>query len=108
MGCPNSTVDIHDTLACAMCYVITYRKSPSEFVRTPAVYREPFTKLPNSQLVDLLEMAKVMGIDLTKFQGTAHLRQQAKSYIGRGGCDGGYTVVNVVLVLRISRFDCQF
>ena len=32
----------------------------------PTVYREPLTHLPNPQLVDLLEMAKVMGIDLSK------------------------------------------
>jgi len=34
----------------------------------PAVYREPLTKLPNPQLVDLMEMAKVMGIDISQFK----------------------------------------
>ncbi|MGB9421898.1 MAG: guanitoxin biosynthesis MBL fold metallo-hydrolase GntH [Candidatus Acidiferrum sp.] len=34
----------------------------------PDVYREPLTKLPNPQLVDLMEMAKVMGIDISKFK----------------------------------------
>jgi len=34
----------------------------------PNVYREPLTKLPNPQLVDLIEMAKVMGIDISKFK----------------------------------------
>jgi hypothetical protein len=34
----------------------------------PNVYREPLTKLPNPQLVDLMEMAKVMGIDMSKFK----------------------------------------
>ena len=34
----------------------------------PDVYREPLTKLPNPQQVDLIEMAKVMGIDLSKFK----------------------------------------
>ena len=33
----------------------------------PDVYRDPLTKLPNPQLVDLREMASVMNIDLTKF-----------------------------------------
>ena len=33
----------------------------------PDVYREPLTTLPDPQEVDLLEMAKVMGIDVTKF-----------------------------------------
>ena len=33
----------------------------------PDVYREPLTKLPNPQLVDLREMARAMNIDLTKF-----------------------------------------
>jgi len=34
----------------------------------PNVYREPLTKLPNPQLVDLIEMAKVMGIDMSQFK----------------------------------------
>ncbi len=34
----------------------------------PNVYREPLTKLPNPQLVDLMEMARVMGIDISKFK----------------------------------------
>jgi ribonuclease Z len=34
----------------------------------PDVYRQPLTKLPNPQLVDLMEMAKVMGIDVSKFK----------------------------------------
>ena len=34
----------------------------------PDVYRQPLTKLPNPQLVDLMEMAKVMGIDISKFK----------------------------------------
>jgi len=34
----------------------------------PDVYREPLTKLANPQEVDLLTMAKVMGIDLSKFK----------------------------------------
>jgi ribonuclease BN (tRNA processing enzyme) len=34
----------------------------------PNVYREPLTKLPNPQHVDLMEMAKVMGIDISKFK----------------------------------------
>ena len=34
----------------------------------PEVYREPVTKLPNPQEVDLIEMARVMGIDLSKFK----------------------------------------
>jgi len=34
----------------------------------PTVYREPLTKLPNPQLVDLMEMAKVMGIDISQFK----------------------------------------
>ena len=33
----------------------------------PDVYREPVTKLANPELVDLREIAKVMGIDLSKF-----------------------------------------
>jgi len=33
----------------------------------PEVYREPLTKLPNPQEVDLLALAKVMGIDIRKF-----------------------------------------
>jgi hypothetical protein len=32
----------------------------------PELYREPLTKLPNPQLVNLLEMAKAMGIDLSQ------------------------------------------
>jgi hypothetical protein len=35
-------------------------------VRPPDVYREPLTKLADPQEVDLLEMAKVMGFDLSK------------------------------------------
>ena len=34
----------------------------------PEVYRQPLTKLPKPQLVDLMEMAKVMGIDISKFK----------------------------------------
>ena len=34
----------------------------------PNVYRQPLTKLPNPQLVDLIEMAKVMGIDMSQFK----------------------------------------
>jgi len=34
----------------------------------PDAYREPVTKLPNPQLVNLVEMATVMGIDLSKFK----------------------------------------
>jgi ribonuclease BN (tRNA processing enzyme) len=34
----------------------------------PDVYRQPLTKLPDPQLVDLMEMAKVMGIDISKFK----------------------------------------
>ena len=34
----------------------------------PDVYRKPITTLPNPQLVDLVEMAKVMGIDMSKFK----------------------------------------
>jgi ribonuclease Z len=33
----------------------------------PDVYREPLTKLDDPQLVDLMQMAKAMGIDLSKF-----------------------------------------
>jgi hypothetical protein len=33
----------------------------------PDVYREPITKLANPEEVDLIALAKVMGIDLTKF-----------------------------------------
>jgi len=33
----------------------------------PDVYREPLTKLDNPQEVDLLDIAKAMGIDLSKF-----------------------------------------
>jgi len=32
----------------------------------PDVYRDPLTKLDNPQEVDLLQMAKVMGLDLSK------------------------------------------
>ena len=32
----------------------------------PDVYRKPITTLPNPQEVDLVEMAKVMGIDISK------------------------------------------
>ncbi|MGA2373483.1 MAG: hypothetical protein ABSG11_22735 [Candidatus Korobacteraceae bacterium] len=34
----------------------------------PNVYRQPLTKLPNPQLVDLMEMAKVMNIDISQFK----------------------------------------
>ncbi len=34
----------------------------------PNVYRQPLTKLPNPQTVDLVEMAKVMGIDISQFK----------------------------------------
>ena len=34
----------------------------------PNVYRQPLTKLPNPQLVDLMEMAKVMNIDMSQFK----------------------------------------
>ena len=34
----------------------------------PDVYREPLTKLPNPQEVDLIEMARVMGFDLSTFK----------------------------------------
>ena len=34
----------------------------------PDVYREPLTKLAEPQEVDLIEMAKVMNIDLSKFK----------------------------------------
>ena len=34
----------------------------------PNVYREPITKLPNPEEVDLIAMAKAMGIDLSKFK----------------------------------------
>ena len=34
----------------------------------PNVYRQPLTTLPNPQLVDLIEMAKVMGIDMSQFK----------------------------------------
>jgi len=37
----------------------------------PDVYREPLTKLANPEEVDLLAMAKVMGIDLSKFKKAA-------------------------------------
>jgi len=37
----------------------------------PDVYREPIKKLANPEEVDLLEMAKVMGIDLSKFKKPA-------------------------------------
>ena len=33
----------------------------------PDVYREPLTKLANPQEVDLLDIAKATGIDLSKF-----------------------------------------
>jgi hypothetical protein len=33
----------------------------------PDVYREPTTKLANPEVIDLIALAKVMGIDLTKF-----------------------------------------
>jgi len=34
----------------------------------PDVYREPLTKLEDPLEVDLLELAKVMGIDVSKFK----------------------------------------
>jgi ribonuclease Z len=34
----------------------------------PDVYRKPITTLPDPQLVDLVEMAKVMGIDMSEFK----------------------------------------
>ncbi|HTU83732.1 MAG TPA: hypothetical protein VMF61_16510, partial [Candidatus Acidoferrales bacterium] len=34
----------------------------------PDVYREPLTKLTDPELVDLVQMAQALGIDLNKFK----------------------------------------